>query len=106
MPMLRRASIRSAAEPVTIGAAPDVPPNAAVPVKLPDMADTDAPGAPISGLTQFVFEGTRRADLGLDDVVVEARTTRGRRRQRSDQRQHAGRREPHDGIAGAQHVAV
>src|SRR6476659_9740757 len=43
----------SAAAPVTIGAAPDVPPNAAVPVKLPDMADTDAPGAPISGLTML-----------------------------------------------------
>ena len=48
------ASSSSAAEPVTIGAAPDVPPNGPVPVPVPAMADTEAPGAPISGLIRCV----------------------------------------------------
>src|SRR6267142_1456829 len=47
------APVKSAAEPVTIGAAPDVPPNGAVPVALPATAETEAPGAPISGLMRF-----------------------------------------------------
>ena len=48
-----KASFRRAAEPVTIGAAPDVPPNGVVPVPVPTSAETDAPGAPISGLMRF-----------------------------------------------------
>ena len=42
--------IRSAAEPAIIGVAPDVPPNADWPVPVPATAETEAPGAPISGL--------------------------------------------------------
>ena len=49
-----KASRRSAAEPVTIGAAPDVPPNGVVPVPVPTWAETDAPGAPISGLIRLL----------------------------------------------------
>src|SRR5262249_49938531 len=37
----------------TMGAAPEVPPNGATPVPLPATADTDAPGAPISGLIRL-----------------------------------------------------
>ncbi len=40
----------NAAEPETMGAAPEVPPNASSPVPVPAIAETDAPGAPISGL--------------------------------------------------------
>ncbi len=40
----------SAAEPATIGVAPDVPPKAVSPVPVPASAESDAPGAPISGL--------------------------------------------------------
>ncbi len=40
----------SATEPATIGAAPEVPPKAVVPVPVPTSAETDAPGAPMSGL--------------------------------------------------------
>jgi hypothetical protein len=47
-------SISKAAEPVTIGAAPEVPPKGPSPVPVPAMADTDAPGAPISGLIRVV----------------------------------------------------
>src|SRR6187431_3728589 len=52
----------NAAEPATIGDAPDVPPNAWRPVAVPTSADTDAPGAPISGLTRFSIEGPRDDD--------------------------------------------
>ena len=58
-------SSRSAAEPVTIGVAPEVPPNGPVPVPDPAMAETEAPGAPISGLIRSVFSccgPRRRAD--------------------------------------------
>src|SRR4051812_32567219 len=81
IPMLRRASISNAAEPVTMGAAPEVPPNAAVPVKLPDIAETDAPGAPISGLTMLSSKRGPREDVeaiepASDNVPVgENRTT-------------------------------
>ena len=44
------ASSNSAADPAIIGVAPEVPPKAASRVPVPAMADTDAPGAPISGL--------------------------------------------------------
>jgi len=44
-----------AAEPEIIGAAPDVPPNGPSPVPVPAMAETEAPGAPISGLIRVVF---------------------------------------------------
>ena len=37
-----------------MGAAPDVPPNGPSPVPVPAIADTDAPGAPISGLISVV----------------------------------------------------
>ena len=40
----------SAAEPETMGAEPEVPPNAVSPVPVPASADTEAPGAPMSGL--------------------------------------------------------
>ena len=53
-PAARVRPVRSAAEPVTIGAAPDVPPKGAVPVPLPATAETEAPGAPISGLMRLV----------------------------------------------------
>ena len=49
-PKLGRLWIRSAAEPEIIGVAPDVPPKDVCPVPVPASADTDAPGAPISGL--------------------------------------------------------
>src|SRR5262245_14309561 len=58
-----RAALRMAAEPVTIGAAPEVPPNAEVAVKPPDLADTDAPGAPISGLTRLSSKRGPREDV-------------------------------------------
>src|SRR4051794_16726911 len=61
----------SAAAPVTIGAAPDVPPNAAVPVKLPDMADTDAPGAPISGLTMLSSKRGPREDVDASEPTSD-----------------------------------
>ncbi len=40
----------SATEPETIGAAPEVPPKAVSPLPVPFSAETDAPGAPMSGL--------------------------------------------------------
>ena len=50
---------------MTIGVAPDVPPNASVPVPEPAIAETDAPGAPISGLIEFVGDdGPREDDAG------------------------------------------
>src|SRR3712207_2398620 len=42
--------LTSRAEPATIGAAPEVPLNAEVPVAVPTSAETEPPGAPISGL--------------------------------------------------------
>ena len=51
-----------AAAPATIGVAPDVPPNASVPLPEPATAETDAPGAPISGLIEFVGDEGPRAD--------------------------------------------
>src|ERR687891_1999544 len=47
-------SSSSAAEPATIGVAPEVPPNGVVSVPVPTSAEIEAPGAPISGLTMFV----------------------------------------------------
>src|SRR5262249_47767291 len=44
------ASSISAAAPDTIGADPDVPLNASSPVPVPTTAETEAPGAEISGL--------------------------------------------------------
>ena len=61
-----------AAAPVTIGAAPDVPPKAAVPVKLPDIADTEAPGAPISGLTMLSSKRGPRDDVDAIEPVSGA----------------------------------
>src|SRR4029077_7691509 len=51
-----------AGAPETIGVAPDVPPNASVPVPEPAMAETEAPGAPISGLIELVGEDGPRAE--------------------------------------------
>ncbi len=76
---------------MTIGAAPDVPPNAAVPVKLPDIADTDAPGAPISGLTMLSSKRGPREEVEASDPASD-NTPFGR--------------EAHDGIARAQDVRV
>ena len=56
---------------MTIGAAPEVPPNAAVPVKLPDMADTDAPGAPISGLTMLSSKRGPREEVEASDPASD-----------------------------------
>src|ERR1041384_741522 len=66
-----RADFSSAAAPVTIGAAPEVPPNAAVPLKLPDMADTDAPGAPISGLTMLSSKRGPREDVDASEPASD-----------------------------------
>ncbi len=55
-------ALTRAAAPATIGVAPDVPPNASVPVPEPAMAETDAPGAPISGLIEFVGDDGPRED--------------------------------------------
>src|SRR5688500_3189336 len=65
------AALRTAAAPVTIGAAPDVPPNAAAPVKLPDIADTDAPGAPISGFTMLSSKRGPRDDVDASEPATE-----------------------------------
>ena len=54
-----KALLSSAAAPETIGVAPDVPPNPCVSVPLPLTADTEAPGAPISGLMRFRESGPR-----------------------------------------------
>ena len=67
-----RAALRIAAAPETIGAAPEVPPNAAVPVKLPDIADTDAPGAPISGFTMLSSKRGPREDVEASDPASDA----------------------------------
>src|SRR5207302_9175965 len=40
----------SAADPAIIGVAPEVPPKADCWLPVPETADTDAPGAPMSGL--------------------------------------------------------
>ena len=45
---------KSAAEPATIGAAPEVPPKGVVTVPVPASAEIDAPGAPISGLMRLL----------------------------------------------------
>ena len=45
--------IKSAADPDTIGVAPEVPPNGSCPVPEPATADTEAPGAAMSGLMAF-----------------------------------------------------
>src|SRR5687767_14596372 len=55
----------SAAAPETIGAAPDVPPNAVSTSPVPACADTDAPGAPISGLMVCRTEGPREDVLAM-----------------------------------------
>ena len=39
-----------AAHPETMGVAPEVPPKAVSPLPVPTSAETDAPGAPMSGL--------------------------------------------------------
>ncbi len=60
---LGNASINSAAAPDTIGAAPDVPPKAVSPSPVPASADSDAPGAPISGLMCCVLYAGPREEL-------------------------------------------
>jgi hypothetical protein len=42
-----------AADPAIMGEAPDVPEKASSPVPVPAIADTDAPGAPMSGLIEL-----------------------------------------------------
>src|SRR6266581_2917689 len=64
------ASNISAAEPAIIGVAPEVPPNAVVPVPVPASADTDAPGAPMSGLIALSLTLGPRAD---DETMLMAR---------------------------------
>ena len=64
-----------------IGVAPEVPPNAPVPVKLPAIADTEAPGAPISGLTMLSSKRGPREEVEASEpasdtrLAVEKRTT-------------------------------
>ena len=58
----RKAPARRAAAPETIGAAPEVPPKAALSVPVPTTAEMDAPGAPISGLSRFSMDGPREDD--------------------------------------------
>src|SRR6476469_9142265 len=49
-----------AAAPDTIGAAPAAPPNGSRPVPVPATAETEAPGAPMSGLSRLVrLDGPR-----------------------------------------------
>ena len=49
--------------------APDVPPKAVVPVPVPTSAETEAPGAPISGLRRFVFiDGPRDDELTIEPM--------------------------------------
>ena len=58
-----KASMSKAAAPATIGVAPDVPPKAVCPVPVPACAETDAPGAPISGLICWVLPAGPREDV-------------------------------------------
>ncbi len=53
----------SAAEPAIIGVAPEVPPKAVAPVPVPASADTEAPGAPMSGLMELELTLGPRADV-------------------------------------------
>src|SRR2546426_2457235 len=64
------ASRIKAAEPAIIGVAPEVPPNAVVLVPVPASAETDAPGAPMSGLIAFSLTLGPRAD---DETMLMAR---------------------------------
>src|SRR4029077_2183366 len=52
-----------AAAPETIGVAPDVPPNASVPLPEPAMGETQAARAAMSGLMELVGEDGPRADV-------------------------------------------
>src|SRR6188508_299203 len=67
-----RADLISAAAPVTIGAAPEVPPKAEVAVKPPESAEIDAPGAPISGLTMLSSKRGPREEVDASDPANEA----------------------------------
>ena len=67
-----RADFRMAAAPVTIGAAPEVPPKADVPVKLPESAEIDAPGAPISGLTMLSSKRGPREEVDASEPASDA----------------------------------
>ena len=60
-----------AAAPVTIGAAPEVPPKAEVPVKLPESAEIDAPGAPISGLTMLSSKRGPREEVEASEPATK-----------------------------------
>ena len=52
-----------AAEPVTMGAAPEVPPNGVVSVPVPNSAEVEPPGAPISGLMRLSWLRGPREDV-------------------------------------------
>ena len=86
---MRFAWKRRAAEPVTIGAAPEVPPKAPSPVPVPLIAETEAPGAPISGLIV---------------PVAVARPARRARHHRLRERENVGRIERDRRGAGAEDV--
>ncbi len=52
-----------AAEPETMGAAPEVPPKGSWPTPLPATAEIEAPGAPISGFTWMLpIDGPREEE--------------------------------------------
>src|SRR5438045_8965797 len=57
----------NAAEPATIGDAPDVPPNAVAPSPVPTSAETEAPGAAMPGL--MALKLTLGPRLELDAVL-------------------------------------
>ena len=60
-----------AAAPVTVGAAPDVPPKVVSPAPVPTSADTHAPGAPRSGFTADATCDGPREDV---DTIVRSRS--------------------------------
>ncbi len=81
-----KACMSRASDPVTIGVAPEVPPNAAMPVPEPATADTEAPGAPTSGLMSLYGEDGPRDEvldmLPLSGIDCRSRSTPSRCRWR------------------------
>ena len=67
---LRQSSTR-AAEPATIGDAPDVPPNPRVPSPVPELAESEAPGAPSSGLIRLSSICGPRDELPTMDMAAD-----------------------------------
>src|SRR5579871_1589740 len=55
-------SLTSSAEPAITGVAPEVPPKTVWPLPVPASAESEAPGAPISGLIVWKLLDGPRAD--------------------------------------------